>query len=77
MKTSLVAPILLIAILAGCGGATPGATTKPGETGAANATAKPGGKVDCEAIKTAAVQLLAVQFLAQLKTPDTIESIKT
>lgn len=77
MKTRLVAPILVVAVLAACSGTTPGATTKPGATSGTAATTKPGGKVDCEAIKTAAVQLLAVQFLAQLKTPDTIESIKT
>ena len=40
------------------------------------ATSKPAGQVDCDAIKTAAQELIAVQFLAQLKTPDTIKSIK-
>jgi hypothetical protein len=76
MKSRLVTTILALALVAACGGTSPGATTKPAATSGTAATAKPGGKVDCEAIKTAAQQLLAVQFLAQLKTPDTIESIK-
>ncbi|MBI2780682.1 MAG: hypothetical protein HYX55_02645 [Chloroflexi bacterium] len=74
MKTRLIVPLLALALVAACGGAGP--TTKPGGTGGSAATAKPGAKVDCAAIKTAAVQLLAVQFLAQLKTPDTVASIK-
>jgi hypothetical protein len=75
MKTRLVAPILMLVLLAGCGGASPGATTKPGASGQAS-TGKPAGAVDCAAIRTAAEQLIAVQLLAQLKTPDAIESIK-
>ena len=70
MKTRLVMPILMLALLTGCGRASPGGTSKPAATG------KPAGQVDCDAIKTAGQQLIAVQFLAQLKTPDTIESIK-
>lgn len=78
MRTKLVLPILMMAVLAACGGASPGATTKPGATTVGpGATAKPGGKVDCAAITTAAQQLIAVQFLAQLKTPDAIASIKS
>jgi len=76
MKTRLVAPLLMLILLAGCGGAGGGSTTKPGGTGSSAVTAKPGAKVDCAAIKTAAEQLIAIQFLAQLKTPDTIASIK-
>jgi hypothetical protein len=75
MRTRLVTPILLIAFLAGCGGSTPGATSKGGATGQTS-TGKPAGAVDCAAIRTAAEQLLAVQLLAQLKTPDAIESIR-
>jgi hypothetical protein len=62
--------MLLLALLAGCGSAIPGGTSKPAATG------KPAGQVDCDALKTAGQQLIAVQLLAQLKTPDTIESIK-
>lgn len=77
MKTRLVAPLLLIVLLAACDGAGPGATTKSGETAATATTAKPGAKVDCAAITTAAQQLIAVQFLAQLNSPDAIASIKS
>lgn len=67
MRTRLVTAALALAVLTGCGsGSTPSGTPKPG-----------GGSVDCAAIKTAAQQLLAVQFLAQLRNPDTIESIRT
>lgn len=76
MRTRLVAPILMLVLLAGCGNATPGATSKPGATSGPAATAKPGGAVDCAALTTAAQQLISIQLLAQLKTPDTIESIK-
>lgn len=77
MKTKILAPILLLTILAGCGGAGLGGTSKPGATGAPASTGKPAGQVDCDAIKTAAVQLISVQLLAQLNTPDSIESIKS
>jgi hypothetical protein len=78
MKTRLVASMLMLAVLlAGCGGAGPGATTKAGATGGTAATAKPGAKVDCAAIKAAAPQLLAVQLLAQLNSADSIASIKS
>jgi hypothetical protein len=40
------------------------------------ATSKPAGQVDCEAIKTAGQQLLAVQLLAQLRTPENVAAIK-
>ena len=76
MRTRLVAPILMLVLLAGCGGATPGATSKPGSTSGPASTGKPAGAVDCDALRTAAQQLVAVQFLAQLTKADTIESIK-
>ena len=76
MRTKLVLPILMMALLAACGGSSPGATTKPGATTNPAATSQAGGKVDCAAITTAAQQLIAVQFLAQLKTPDAIASMK-
>jgi hypothetical protein len=77
MRTKLVLSILMMAVLSACGGSGPGSTTKPGATSGTAATSKPGQKVDCAAITTAAQELIAIQFLAQLKTPDTIESIKT
>jgi hypothetical protein len=76
MRSRLVLSTVLVAVLAACGGSGPGATTKPGATSAGATAGQPGAKVDCAKIAAAGVQLLAVQFLAQLKTPDTIESIK-
>lgn len=75
MKIRLVAPLLMLFLLAGCGATSPGSTAKPGATGSA-ATAKPGAKVDCAAIKTAAQQLISIQLLAQLNSADSIASIK-
>jgi hypothetical protein len=75
MNVRRLAPILLTLVIAACSGATPGAPSKP--AGGGLPTAKVGGKVDCAAINTAAQQLLMIQFLAQLNTPDAIESIKT
>jgi hypothetical protein len=77
MRIKLVLPLLLMVVLAACGGANLGATTNPGATSGSAATSKPGAAVDCAAITTAAQQLIAVQLLAQLKTPDTIQSIKS
>lgn len=81
MRIRLVIPALLVALLAACGsgGAGTASTANPTSTGQRSGTTAPGGggKVDCAAIKTAAQQLLAVQFLAQLRNPDTIEQIRT
>ncbi len=84
MRTRLVLTVLLIAVLAACGGSSGTAsTTKPAATAGQASTSQPtnapvgNGKVDCATIKTAATQLLMVQFLAQLKTKDTIESVKS
>ena len=80
---SVVPAALLVAVLAACGGsatappANPTAVSQPSTGQTSRATAPAGnGKVDCATIKTAAAQLLMVQFLAQLKTPDTIASVK-
>jgi hypothetical protein len=77
MKSRLVSPALLVALLAGCGGAAPNAN--PSGTGPRSGTPVPGGNgtVDCTTIKAAAQDLLMIQFLAQLKNPETIESIRT
>jgi hypothetical protein len=87
MRARHLAPFLLVVLLAACGGGSGGATataTPPAgggqaSTGQAPATAAPGrnGKADCTTIKAAAQQLLLVQFLAQLKTPDIVEQVRT
>jgi hypothetical protein len=77
MNSRRLLPILIALVVAACGGAAPGSTSKATSAGGGLPTPKLGGKVDCAAINTAAQQLLAIQFLAQLNTPDVIESIKT
>ncbi len=85
MRIKLLIPTLLVSLLAACGGssgtassANPPTTASQTSSGQPTAATKPAGngKVDCAAINTAAQQLLMLQFLAQLKTPDTIEQIK-
>jgi hypothetical protein len=84
MLTRLVVTALIVFLLAACGGggtpssARPSAAGSQGSTGQPSDTAAPAGngQVDCTAIKTAAQELLAIQFLAQLKNADTIASIK-
>ena len=81
MRIRLVIPTLLLAFLAACSSGSSGSngtasnanpsTTSDATAGAGN------GNVDCATIDTAARQLLMVQFLAQLRTPDTIEGIRT
>ena len=75
MKTKVALPILLALVLGACGGAgAPGSTKNP-----AAATQKPGGgtTVDCTKLKAAAASLIGLQFLAQLTTPESVESIKS
>jgi hypothetical protein len=74
MLTRLATLSLALVLLAGCGGGIAGATSKPNTQASSGQQA---GQVDCAAIKTAAQQLLAIQLLAQLKTPDAIASIKS
>ena len=77
MRIRRAIPALLIAILAACSNG-PASNSNGAATGSQGSTASaPAGNVDCAAINTAAQQLLAIQFLAQLKTPDVIESIKS
>jgi hypothetical protein len=78
MKIKVALPIALALFVAACGGGSggPGATSKNPPV----ATQKPaggGGNVDCAALKTAAQQLLGIQLLAQMTTPETVESIKS
>ena len=86
MRIKLVIRALLVIVLAACSSGSSGTASNanPSATGSQTSTSQPtettapagNGKVDCTAINTAAQQLLMIQFLAQLKTPDTIESIK-
>jgi hypothetical protein len=82
MRTKLLIPALaLVAILAACGGGSGTATNATNPTAApatagAATQAPAGGKVDCVALKAAAVELINVQFLAQLTTADTIAAVK-
>lgn len=78
MRTQLALSILAAALIAGCGGAGPGATTNgqgPGATQAA--TSGPDGAVDCTAILSAAEKLIGIQLLAQIATPENVESMKS
>ena len=82
MQPKLVIPAaLFVVLLAACGGTSTASNPNPPLTSQAatgQASVPPaGGKVDCAALKTAAVELLGVQLLAQLKTPDAIASIKS
>ena len=79
MRNRLAFSALLVALLAACGGAGAPSGANPSSTRQQPGVSAPAGNgtVDCAAIKTAAQQLLAVQFLAQLRNPDTIESIRT
>lgn len=77
MRMKLALPILLVALLAACGGTNPGSTTKPGATAGQGKTNPPGAQVDCAKLEAAAKQLIGIQLLAQLSTPGTIESIKS
>jgi hypothetical protein len=74
MRIRLVIPALLVALLAACSSGSGG--TASNNPSASDAPAG-NGNVDCATIRTAAQQLLSLQYLAQLRTPDTIEQIRT
>jgi hypothetical protein len=84
MRIRLVAPVLMVVLLGACSGTGGAASNAVPSTGGKASAAPQGaspapagnGNVDCAKIKTAAQQLLAVQLLAQLRTPDSIASIK-
>jgi hypothetical protein len=80
MRTRLLLPIVLTLLLGACGSATSsGAAPATGGNRSplpAATSAPAGGKVDCSAIRTAGQELLSVQLLAQLTTPDAVASIK-
>ena len=70
---------LAVVLLAACGGGgAPGQTSNSNGATPPAATSGPGGggSVDCAAMKTAGEQLLGIQLLAQMTTPDTVASIK-
>ena len=84
MRIKLVIPALLIALLAACSSGTASNSNPSAIDGQASTGQQPGasapagnGNVDCATIDTAAQQLGMLQFLAQLRTPDVIEQIKT
>ena len=79
MRTRLVTSILLGVVLAACGAGPggPGGTTGSGATNRPASTQAGGGDVDCAAIRAAAEKLIGIQLLAQLTTPQSIETIKS
>ena len=86
MRSRIVALALVALVAAACSGgssSSPSApTAAPAASAAAVATAAgtggTAGKVDCAAVKAAAAQLvIGVQLLAQMRTPDTVASIKS
>jgi hypothetical protein len=84
MRLRLVITVIVVALLAACSGgglpsAQPSAASAGASTGGQPNVSVPAGNgtVDCAAITTAAQELIMVQFLAQLKTPDAVASVKT
>ncbi len=77
MRIRLIIPALVIALLAGCSGSSNSSSSKANPSPTDTTASVGSGSVDCTTINTAAQELLMLQFLAQLKTPDTIQSIKT
>jgi hypothetical protein len=79
MKTQVASLLFSVAVVAACGGSAPGQTSSSnGATPPPAATSGPpgGGSVDCAAMKAAAEQLVGIQLLAQMTTPETAASIK-
>ena len=74
MKTKVPSLVIVLASLVACGGAVPGGTSTTQTT--TKATTPQSGSVDCAAMKTAGEQLLGIQLLAQMTTPETVASIK-
>lgn len=75
-------PVLVVALLAACSGgsgASTGASSNAqpsASSGHASSAGQPGTS-SWAAITTAAQELIMVQFLAQLTTPDAVEAVKT
>jgi hypothetical protein len=88
MRTNRHAAALLVGfalLLAACGGgSSDAASSDGGDGGGTSTTAAPssdsgskGGDVDCDEITDAAQQLISIQLLAQLDSPETVEQIKS
>lgn len=82
MKTRVATLLCSIVMLAACGGG-PGGPGGPATSNPNAATANPGGggggggSVDCAAMEAAAQKLVGIQLLAQLSSPESIETIKS
>jgi hypothetical protein len=82
MRIRFLAATLLVVVVGACGGGSSSSASgapqpsAAGDPPPATTASAASGKVDCAAIRTAAQQLLAVQLLAQLKTPEGIAPIK-
>ena len=77
MKIKVALPFVLAVFVAACGGAGGPASTAKSQPGATQAQGGGGGKVDCTKLKAAAAQLISIQLLAQLTTPDAVEQVKS
>ncbi len=86
MRLRIASLAAIVVLVAACVGSAATATPKGNATpaggqpsAAAGATTKAAGNgtVDCTKIKAAVVELLSLQLLAQLKTPENVESIRT
>jgi hypothetical protein len=75
MRTGLVLPALLLVVLAACNAAG-GPGSSADQSAPAASVPAGNGSVDCARIEAAARQLLAIQLLAQLNSPDTVEGIR-
>jgi hypothetical protein len=79
MQRRLASSIVLCVVLAACGAGPggPGGTSGPGATNRPASTQAGGGDVDCAAIRSAAEKLIGIQLLAQITTPQSIETLKS
>jgi hypothetical protein len=76
MKTKVALTITFAFVLVACGGAGGPQSTAKGQP-TATQKAGNGGSVDCTKLKTAAGYLIGIQLLAQLTTPENVESVKS
>ena len=84
MNLSRALPALLVLTLAACGG-SPAAIASPSIANGQSAAAQPAasgatggaGTVDCASLKTAAQQMTMLQLLVQIRTPDSVEPVRS